>query len=80
MRAGCEAHVHTVLGIPLHLELSLSDVACHSLPVDTHTAGGLPQTQTINAMGMQNLFFMSMSIIFAFHTFYSAHSGCYNNA
>ena len=23
---------------------------------------------------------MSMSIIFAFHTFYSAHSGCYNNA
>ena len=31
MRTGCEAHVHTVLGIPLHLEFSLADVACHSL-------------------------------------------------
>ena len=54
MRAG----VHTVLGIPLHLELSLTDIACHSLPVDTHTAEGLPQTQTINEMRMQNLFFL----------------------
>ena len=74
------ARVHTVLGIPLHLELSLTDIACHSLPVDTHTAEGLPQTQTINAMGICGSYFLSMSIIFAFHTFYSAHSSCYNNA
>lgn len=38
--------------IELPLGLILADIACHGLPVDTHPAGDLPQTQTINAMEM----------------------------
>ena len=50
--------VNTVFRICLRQSLILRDVAFDRLPTDTNSAGYLPLTQTINAMVMENLFFL----------------------
>ena len=56
-RSACQAHVCTLFRVRPHLSLILTDVTGHGLTVKTNPAGNLPQTQTINAMVMKNLFF-----------------------
>ena len=58
LRLTGQAHVNTFLRICLRQSLILRDVALDGLPADTYSAGYLPLTQTINAMVMQNLFFL----------------------
>jgi hypothetical protein len=48
----------TVFRIRLYLCLILCDVALDCFPANTNSAGYLPLTQTINAMVMENLFFL----------------------
>ena len=52
-----QAYVSTLVRVRRYLSLILTDVAGHGLTVKTNPAGNLPQTQTINAMVMKNLFF-----------------------
>ena len=56
-RSACQTHVCTLFRVRRHLSLILTDVTGHGLTVKTNPAGNLPQTQTINAMVMKNLFF-----------------------
>ena len=58
LRLTGQTHVNTVFRICLRQSLVLRDVALDSLPADTNSAGYLPLTQTINAMVMENLFFL----------------------
>ena len=48
----------TVFRIRLYLCLILCDVALDCFPANTNSAGYLPLTQTINAMVMEDLFFL----------------------
>ena len=54
----CQAHVCPVFRVRLYLCLILCDVALDCFPAYTYSAGYLPLTQTINAMVMENLFFL----------------------
>lgn len=56
-RSACQAHVCTLFRVRRHLSLILTDVTGYGLTVKTNPAGNFPQTQTINAMVMKNLFF-----------------------
>ena len=49
--------VQSILRISLDRTLILTHVACYRLPVKTHSAGYLPQTQTIYTIVMKDLFF-----------------------
>ncbi|MDY6229791.1 MAG: hypothetical protein SPL77_02825 [Prevotella sp.] len=57
IRPAGQAYVSTLFRVRRYLSLILTDVAGHGLTVKTNPAGNLPQTQTINAMVMKNLFF-----------------------
>ena len=58
LRLTGQAHIDPFLRICLRQSLILRDVALDGLPADTYSAGYLPLTQTINAMVMENLFFL----------------------
>ena len=79
LRPACKAHVSTLFRVGRHLSLILTDVTGHGLTVKSNPAGNLPQTQTINAMVMKNLFFLSMSIIFTLCTLNSTLVNYYYN-
>ena len=50
--------VQPLLRILPHRGLIFTDVTCYGLSVKTNSTGYLPQTQTINAMVMKDLFFL----------------------
>ena len=50
--------VQSLLRILPDRGLILTDLTCYGLSVKTHSTGDLPQTQTINAMVMKDLFFL----------------------
>ncbi len=58
LRLTGQTHVNTIFMISLRQGLILRDVALDRLPADTNSAGYLPLTQTINAMVMEDLFFL----------------------
>ena len=58
LRLTGQTHINPVFRIRLRQSLILRDVALDRLPANTNSAGYLPLTQTINAIVMENLFFL----------------------